>query len=128
MAPAASSIDSTDSYNGDDARHYLYELDEALGHHWEVTQETEHLEAALAASQTALAIVEGESSAARARLADSNARVVGRTLKRNPALSPSLFYHVLLDDSFSFHFIPDRGIGGPPTGGEQCCQGLKCLG
>ena len=55
-----------DSYNGDDTRRYLYEWDEALGHHWEVTQETKHLEATLAASQTALAAVEGESSIARA--------------------------------------------------------------
>ena len=63
MAPAVSSIDSMDSYNGDDARHYLYEQDEVLGRHWEVTQETERLEAALVASQTALTTVEGESSA-----------------------------------------------------------------
>ena len=58
-ASEASSIDSTASYKGDDARCYLYERDEALGRHWEVTQETECLEAALATSQTALATVEG---------------------------------------------------------------------
>ena len=66
MVPIAFSIDSMDSYNGDDAQHYLYKWDKALGHHWEVTQETKCLEAALAASQTALAAVEGESSIARA--------------------------------------------------------------
>ena len=77
-----------DSNNGDDTRRYLHERDEALGRHWEVTQETERLEAALATSQTTLAIVEEESSTARARLIDSNARVAGRTLRRNPALSP----------------------------------------
>jgi hypothetical protein len=38
----------------------------------------------LAASQTSLAAVEGESSAARARLADFDARVAGRILRRNP--------------------------------------------
>ena len=78
--PAASSIDSTDSYNRDDVRCYLHEWDEALGPHWEATQETERLEAALAASQTALAAVEGESSATRMRLVESNARVSCRIL------------------------------------------------
>ena len=48
-----------DSYNGDDTRRYLYEWDEALGHHWEVTQETECLEVTLVASQTALTAVLG---------------------------------------------------------------------
>ena len=55
----ASSIDSIDSYNGDDTRRYLHERDEALGRHCEVTQETKRLEAALAASQTTLTAVEG---------------------------------------------------------------------
>ena len=58
-----------DSYNGDDTRRYLYEWDEALGHHWEVTHQTERLEVTLTASQTALAAIEGESSAAWVRLA-----------------------------------------------------------
>ena len=57
VAPMASSIDSADSHNGDDSRCYLHEWEEALGRHWEVTQETERLEATLAASQTALATV-----------------------------------------------------------------------
>ena len=47
---AASSVDSTDSYNGDDAWRFLHEQDKVLGHHWEATQETERLEATLAAS------------------------------------------------------------------------------
>jgi hypothetical protein len=54
----ASFPDSSYSYNGDDVRCYLHERDEALGHHWEVTRETEHLEATLAASQTAPATME----------------------------------------------------------------------
>ena len=62
MAASASSSDSSDSYNGDDARCYLHERDEALGHCWKVAQETECLEAALTASQTALTTVEGEST------------------------------------------------------------------
>lgn len=124
MALVASSIDSTESYNGDDTHRYLYEWDEVLTRHWEVTQETKRLEATLAASQTALATVEGESSIDRAWLADSNTRDAGRTLRRNLALSSSLFCHVLLDDSFPFHFSPNRGIRRHPTGGKQHCQGL----
>ena len=58
----ASFSDSSDLYNGDDARRYLHEWDEALGHSWEAAQETEHLEATLIASQTALTTVEGEST------------------------------------------------------------------
>ena len=74
----ASSTDSSNSYNGDDAQRYVHEWDEVLGRHWEATQETERLEATLAASQTAFAIVEGESSAVWVRLAVFDARVVGR--------------------------------------------------
>ena len=64
MASAASSSDSSDSYNGDDARCYLHEQNEVMGHHWVATRETKCLEAVLNASQTTLAAVEGESSAA----------------------------------------------------------------
>ena len=100
-ASATSFVDSSDSYNGDDARCYLHKRDEALGHHWDATKEIERLEAALAASQTTLAAVEGESSAAWAWLAESNARVVGRIFRRN--LVPLLFCSVvLLLMSFSF--------------------------
>jgi hypothetical protein len=99
VALAASLIDSTDSYNGDDAWCYLYEWDKALGGHWEVTQETERLEAAMAASQTTLAAVEGESSAARVWLADSDAKVVGRILRRNTvplSLCSVMFFLMIL--------------------------------
>jgi len=51
LAAYASSFgDSSDSYNGDDARRYLLGRDEALGRCWEAAQETERLEAALTAS------------------------------------------------------------------------------
>jgi hypothetical protein len=66
-----------------------------MGRHWEATQETERLEAALAASQIALATVERESSSAWARLADFDARVAGRISRRgNPV--PSFFCSVML--------------------------------
>lgn len=79
-ASAASSSDSTDSYIGDDAQCYLHERNEAMGCHWEETRETEHLKAALNASQVALAAMEGESNAARAQLVESDARVAGKIL------------------------------------------------
>ena len=69
-----------------------------------MTQETRHLEATLAASKTALAIVEGESSATRACLVESDAKIVGRIFKRNPI--PPLFCSiVLLLISFSLAII-----------------------
>ena len=93
-ASVASSVNSSDSYNRDVTWCYLHERGEALGHHWEVTQQTEHLEAALATSQTALAAMEGERSVVRAGLAYSDARVTGGILRRNPV--PLLFYSVML--------------------------------
>jgi hypothetical protein len=57
-----------------------------MGHHWEATCETERLEVALNASQATLATAEGESSAARAQLVESDAKVTGKTLGRNPTL------------------------------------------
>ena len=92
----ASSVDSTDSYNGDDAWHFLHEWDKALGRHWEATQETKRLEAALAASQAALAVVEGRSNTARVRLAESDARVIGRILRSNSVPSSSCLVTLLL--------------------------------
>ena len=83
-ASSASSNDSSDPYTEDDARHYLHEWDEALGRYWEAAQESKHLKDALTASQTALATVEGESSTARARLVEFNARVVGKVFRRSP--------------------------------------------
>ena len=91
----ASSIDSTDSYNGDDAWCFLHERDKVLGHHWEATQENERREAALVASQTSLATVEGESSAVQAGLADFDARVAGRFPQKQ------LYIHYLASSCFS---------------------------
>jgi hypothetical protein len=88
-ASSASSSDPSNSYTGDDVRRYLHEQDEALGRCWEAAWETECLEAALTTSQTALTTVEGESSAARAWLAESDARVAGRIFRSNSVSSSS---------------------------------------
>jgi hypothetical protein len=47
---ASSSYDSSNSYNGDDARHCHHGRNEALGHCREDSQETERLEAVLSTS------------------------------------------------------------------------------
>jgi hypothetical protein len=107
----ASFPDSSDSYNGDDVHCYLHERDEALGHHWEATRETERLEATLAAFQTAPATMEGESSATWAQLADSDARVMGETFRRNPV--PLSFCFVVL-----FLMIPSLLITAPTEESE----------
>ena len=67
-----------------------------MGHHWELTQETERLKAALAASQAALATMEGESNTTRVRLVESNARVIGRILRSNSVPSSSCLVVLLL--------------------------------
>ena len=59
-----------------------------------MTQETGHLEATLAASKTALAVMEGESSATRACLVESDARIAFRIFRRKPI--PPLFCSVVL--------------------------------
>ena len=80
-ASTGSSDDSSDSYNGDDARRYLCEQNAAMDHYSEVTHESGRLEFALNASQTALATIEGETNAVWAQLAASDARVMGKFFK-----------------------------------------------
>jgi hypothetical protein len=116
-ASAASSSECSDSYNGDDTRRYLHERDEALGHCWEVAQEAECLGATLTASQTTLVIVEGESSAIRARLAEFDARVIVKIFRRNPIPLVTLLHHALLDDLFHSYYSLDGGIESSPSGG-----------
>lgn len=55
----------------------------------ESTHETSHLELTLNASQATLAATNGESSAARAQLAESNTRVTSKLFRKTPP-----FYHL----------------------------------
>jgi len=73
----ASSSDSSDSYNGNDARRYLHEWRMAQNRYSEVTWENGQLEIRLRVSQAALHVAEEEASAIRAQLAKSDAMVVG---------------------------------------------------
>ena len=80
---SASSSDSFDSYNGDDARRYLHEWRMAQNHYSEATWETGQLEICLGVSQASLHAVEEEANAARARLTESDAAVASMMSLRN---------------------------------------------
>ena len=73
----ASSLDSSDSYNGDDAWRFLHEWRMAQNHYSKVTWENGQLEIHLEVSQAALHMAEEEASVVRAWLAESNAMVAG---------------------------------------------------
>ena len=79
----ASSSDSFDSYNGNDARCYLHEWRMAQNRYSEVTWETGQLEIHLGVSHAALHVAEEEASAVRAWLAESEAMAMGKMNSRN---------------------------------------------
>jgi (p)ppGpp synthase/HD superfamily hydrolase len=72
-----SSVDSSDSYNSDDARHFLREWRMAKDRYSEVTRENAQLETHLRVTEVTLHATEEETSAARARLAEADAMVAG---------------------------------------------------
>ena len=62
----ASSSDSSNSYNGDDAQCYLHEWRMAQNHYFEATWENDQLEICLEVSQAAHHVAEEEANAVRA--------------------------------------------------------------
>ena len=82
FAPATSS-DSSDSYNSDDARCFLQEWRVAQDRYSEVTWKNGQLEIHLRVSQAALHAAEEEASAAQAWLAKSDAMVAGKMDSKN---------------------------------------------
>ena len=82
----ASSSDSSDSYNGDDAPRFLREWRAAQNRYAEVTRENGQLEIHLGVSQAALHAAEEEASAVRARLAESDATVMGKMSSMNTSI------------------------------------------
>ena len=84
-----SSSDSSNSYNGDDARRFLQEWRATKDHYSEVTRENGQLESHLKASQTALLAAKEEANAARAWLAESDAMVVGKRNSKKTFISIS---------------------------------------
>jgi hypothetical protein len=81
VAQVASSSDSANSYNGDEARRFRHEWNAAVDHYFEATQRNRQLEFALNASQSALSAVEAEANVVRAPLVESDAKVVGKIFK-----------------------------------------------
>jgi hypothetical protein len=58
MVQVASSSDSADSYNGDDAQRFRCEWNAAIDHYSEATKQNRQLEFALEASQVAFSATE----------------------------------------------------------------------
>ena len=82
----ASLLDSSDSYNGDDARRFLHEWRVAQNRYVEVTWENGQLEIHLGVSQATLHAAEEEANAVRAWLAESDVTVSGKMNSRNTLL------------------------------------------
>ena len=89
--PAASS-DSSNSYNGDDARRYLHEWRMDQNHYFEVTWEAGQLEIRLGVSQAALHAAKEEANAAQARLTESDAAVAGKMSLRDAFILISVVF------------------------------------
>jgi hypothetical protein len=93
-----SSVDSSDSYYGDEARGYLREWRMAEGRYIEVTQENGRLETRLRVTEVALHTAEEETSATWARLAEADAMVAGKfhcfIVPESVSLLTSCFSHL----------------------------------
>ena len=111
-------MDSSDSYNGDDAPCFLWEWRASKDHYFEATRENGQLDIHLGASQAALLAVEKEANAARAWLAESDAMVAGKMNSKNAFIPISI---VLYIDNSPVSVIAslDGAVGVPSTGGER---------
>ena len=101
-----SSLDSSDSYNSDDARCFLWEWRASQDRYSEATRENGQLEICLRASQATLLAAEEEASAAWASLAESDAMVAGKMNSKKPLISISTIF-VLIAPLFSMIASPD---------------------
>ena len=90
-----SSSDSFNSYNGDDARHFLQEWRVAQGRYSEATQENGQLEIHLGVSQAALQAAEEEANAARAWTVESDAMVAGKIDFKNTFILISTIFALI---------------------------------
>ena len=87
-----SSSDSSDSYNGDDARCFLREWRAAKDRYSEATWENGQLKSHLEASQATLLATEEEANATQAWLAESDAIVVGKRNSKKTFVSISTVF------------------------------------
>ena len=79
-AATSSSGGSGDSYNGDDARHYLRWCKGTRNLYSEATREIVRLQLCLEVTQAALTAAEGEASTARVMLSAADGRVAGTVI------------------------------------------------
>jgi len=85
-------LDSSDTYNGDDAQHFLQEWRMAKDHYSEATWKNDQLESHLEDSQATLLIAEEETNVARARLAESDVVVAGKRYSKKTFISISTIF------------------------------------
>ena len=94
-APALSS-DSSNSYDGDDARCFFREWRAAEDCYSEVIQNNCQLEIRLGVFQAALNAAEEEANAVRAQLAESNAVVAGKMSSMNVSILVSTAFVLIV--------------------------------
>ena len=92
----ASSSDSFDSYNGDDARRFLHEWRMAQNRYAEATWENGQLEICLGVSQAALHAAEEEANTIRARLAKSDTATAGKMSFMNASILISTVFILIV--------------------------------
>ena len=85
-------MDSSNSYNGDDTWHFLWEWRAAQDHYSKATWENGQLKIHLGASQATLLAAEEQASAARAWLAESDAMVAGKMNSKKTLISISTVF------------------------------------
>jgi hypothetical protein len=112
MVLVASSSDSADSYNGDDAQRFRREWNAAIDHYSKATKQNGQLEFALEASQVAFSAAETEASTIQAQLAESDARVVDKFFVAFAFLM--LLFCQSNGFLFFFVFSSDGATGSPP--------------
>ena len=89
-------LDSSDSYNGDDARCYLHEWRMPHNRYSEATWENGQLEIHLGVSQAALHAAEEEASAIRAWLAESDSMVAGKMTPMKAFVLTSIIFILIV--------------------------------
>ena len=124
----ASSSDSSNSYNDDDARRFFREWRAAEDRYSEAIRKNGQFEIHLGVFQAALNAAEEEASAVQGRLAESDATVAGKMSSMNASILVSTIF-ILIVFLFSMIASPDGAVGVSPTGsdhGRGCrqCSGL----
>ena len=92
----ALSLDSSNSYNGDDAQRFFREWRAAEDRYSDAIQKNGQLEIHLEVFQAALNAAEEEASAVRARLAESDAVVAGKMTSMNASILVSTIFVLIV--------------------------------